>query len=191
MLMLSSKLKSFVKILTNIYRRIKYSNEIKSKGGCIYSMSDLLILGKFEIGNGVIINSRGIDIFIRSHITVCENALLHIGDFSGLSSSSIYCAKKIYIGNHVNIGVGCLIMDTDSHSLNWEYRADRSVDGIHAKIAPIIIEDYVFIGARSIICKGVRIGARSIIAAGSVVVKDIPSDEIWGGNPAKFIRKLV
>lgn len=37
---------------------------------------------------------------------------------------------------------------------------------------------------------GTIIGARSIVAAGSVVVKDIPADEIWGGNPAKFIRKI-
>ena len=42
--------------------------------------------------------------------------------------------------------------------------------------APIVIEDDVWIGARSIILKGVHIGARSIVAAGSVVTKDIPSD---------------
>lgn len=34
------------------------------------------------------------------------------------------------------------------------------------------------------------IGERSIIAAGSVVVKDVPPDEVWGGNPAKFIKKI-
>lgn len=50
--------------------------------------------------------------------------------------------------------------------------------------------DDVFIGCRSIILKGVTIGARSIIAAGSVVTKDVPADEIWGGNPAQFIKKI-
>jgi acetyltransferase-like isoleucine patch superfamily enzyme len=54
----------------------------------------------------------------------------------------------------------------------------------------VIIEDDVFIGARSVICKGVTIGARSIIAAGSVVVKDIPADCIAGGNPCKVIKYL-
>lgn len=58
------------------------------------------------------------------------------------------------------------------------------------KGAKLIIGDYVFIGTRSIICKGVTIGNHSIIAAGSVIVKDIPSDEVWGGNPARFIRKV-
>lgn len=52
------------------------------------------------------------------------------------------------------------------------------------------IEDYVFIGTRSIICKGVTIGDHSVIAAGSVVIKDVPADEVWGGNPAQFIKKL-
>ena len=48
----------------------------------------------------------------------------------------------------------------------------------------------MFIGANSIILKGVTIGERSIIGAGSVVTKNIPDDEIWAGNPAKFIRKI-
>ena len=55
---------------------------------------------------------------------------------------------------------------------------------------PIIVGDDVFVGANSIILKGVIIGARVIIGAGSVVTKNIPSDEIWAGNPAKFIRKV-
>ena len=52
------------------------------------------------------------------------------------------------------------------------------------------IEDNVFIGANCIILKGVKIGDRSIIGAGSVVTKNVPSDQIWAGNPAKFIREI-
>ena len=54
----------------------------------------------------------------------------------------------------------------------------------------VIIENDVFIGARTIINKGVCIGARTIIAAGSVVVSDIPADVIAGGNPCKVIKKI-
>ena len=36
---------------------------------------------------------------------------------------------------------------------------------------------------------GVTIGEEAIVAAGSVVIKDIPNGEIWGGNPAKPIKK--
>lgn len=46
-----------------------------------------------------------------------------------------------------------------------------------------------FIGARTIICNAVTIGENSIIGAGSVVTKDIPANEIWAGNPARFIKK--
>ena len=56
--------------------------------------------------------------------------------------------------------------------------------------SPIFIEDDVWIGAHSIILKGVTIGARSIIGAGSVVTKSIPADCVAAGNPCKVIRKL-
>ena len=61
---------------------------------------------------------------------------------------------------------------------------------MHKKCAPVVIEDNVFIGARCIILKGVTIGENSVVGAGSVVTKSIPANEIWAGNPAKFIRKI-
>ena len=54
----------------------------------------------------------------------------------------------------------------------------------------IKIEDNAFIGAKTIITKPVTIGHNSVVAAGSVVTKDIPPCEIWGGVPAKFIKKI-
>ena len=138
----------------------------------------------------IIINTIGVDIFTNSHIVVCQDAILSIGSNSGITSTVIYCAEKIEIGNYVNIGAGCLVMDTNFHSTNWMIRMDRKRDIINAKTAPVKIDDFVFIGARSIICKGVHIGEKSLVAAGSVVVKDIPAGELWGGNPAKFIKKI-
>ena len=55
---------------------------------------------------------------------------------------------------------------------------------------PVHIKENVFIGAHSIILKGVVIGENSIIGAGSVVTKSIPSNQIWAGNPAKYIRNV-
>lgn len=52
------------------------------------------------------------------------------------------------------------------------------------------IKDNAFIGAHSIILKGVTIGEKSIIGAGSVVARDVPDGEIWAGNPAKFIKNI-
>lgn len=42
-----------------------------------------------------------------------------------------------------------------------------------------------------VICNAVRIGENAIVGAGSVVTKDIPDNEIWAGNPARFIRKRI
>lgn len=55
--------------------------------------------------------------------------------------------------------------------------------------APVVIGDNVFIGMDVLILKGVTIGEGAIVAARSVVSKSIPAGEVWGGNPAKFIRK--
>ena len=51
-----------------------------------------------------------------------------------------------------------------------------------------IIEDDVWVGARTIVMPGIRLGQGSIIAAGSVVTKDVAPYSVVGGNPAKFIK---
>lgn len=45
-------------------------------------------------------------------------------------------------------------------------------------------------GAYCIILKGVTIGDNSVIGAGSVVTRDVPANEVWAGNPARFMKKL-
>ncbi len=116
--------------------------------------------------------------------------MLIIGKNSGMSNTVIQCHERIEIGHHVNIGAGCIIMDSNFHSTNWQDRLDRVKDIENHRNAPVKIGDVVFIGTRSIICKGVTIGNHAMIAAGSVVVTDVPANEVWGGNPAKFIKKL-
>lgn len=51
------------------------------------------------------------------------------------------------------------------------------------------IKKNAFIGTGTIITKPVPIGERAIVGAGSIVTKNIPDDEVWAGNPARFIRK--
>lgn len=84
-------------------------------------------------------------------------------------------------------GPGVVILDNDSHNISIDPVVRRT-----GKIAesPVVIGNNVWIGMRSIIMKGVRIGDNSIIAAGSVVTKDVPSNQLFGGNPASFLKKL-
>ena len=148
---------------------------------------------KVILGDGFIARSGvkyGIDCGNGCKIVVASNAMLQIGEYSGMTNSIIQCHEKVIIGSHVNIGAGCLIMDSNFHSTDWHDRLDRRKDIENHRNAPVIIGDVVFIGTKSIICKGVTIGDHAMIAAGSVVVKDVPANELWGGNPAKFIKKI-
>ena len=184
------KLCTLERITKRLLKRHRIAREIRRRGGYITKPANLNIEGDFIFGDSLIISSYGVDVMENSHITVCENATLTFGNNSGISSTSIYCAERIEIGDYVNIGAGCFIMDTNFHSINWRHRKDRSLDIANAKSAPVKIDDFVFVGARSIICKGVHIGEHLIISAGSVVVKDVPSNEVWGGNPAVFIKAI-
>ena len=51
------------------------------------------------------------------------------------------------------------------------------------------LEENGFIGCHTVICNSVTIGKNSIVGASSVVTKDIPDNEVWAGNPARFIKK--
>ena len=113
-----------------------------------------------------------------------------MGDHAGFTSTAINCTVGITLGNHVKIGAGCLLLDFDYHSADWRDRLNDGGDKSVIKASPIVIEDHVFIGARSIISKGVHIGEHTVIAAGSIVVSDIPANCLAGGNPCKVIKQF-
>ena len=146
--------------------------------------------GTIRIGRNVVINS-GFEANpvggIRTVFLIKgSEAVIEIDDGTGMSNVMIAAYENVYVGKNVNLGAGCKIMDTDFHPLDLNERL-RNVNIPHR---PVRIEDGVFIGTEAIILKGVTVGVESVVAAGAVVVKSIPPGEIWGGNPAKFIRKL-
>jgi acetyltransferase-like isoleucine patch superfamily enzyme len=151
--------------------------EVNKKGNC-------------TIGDGCTFNSKmfynPIGRNQRCQIVVGENAVLTIGNTVGVSSSAIICYDSITIGNNVKIGGNTVIYDSDFHSLDFLKRRTAHTDLAETK--PVIIGDDVFIGAHVTILKGVHIGPRAVVAAGSVITKDIPAEEIWGGNPGRKIR---
>ncbi len=147
----------------------------------------MVIDDNFSMHNGIAGNPIGS--YRRCTFFVNKGATLMIGKNVGISQTALICHQKISIGNHVKIGGGVCIYDTDFHSLDPQIRATKE-DLQFKKKAPVIIHDHVFIGAFSIILKGVTIGKNSIVGAGSVVTKSIPANQIWAGNPAKFIKNI-
>ena len=112
-----------------------------------------------------------------------DGSLLTIGNDVGMSGCSITACLNVTIGDRVLIGSGALITDNDAHPIHPNGRR-YAVD---FRSAPVMIGDDVFIGARSIILKGVNIGEGAVVGAGSVVAKNVPPFAIVAGNPAKIL----
>lgn len=89
---------------------------------------------------------------------------------------------RLQIGNHVDVASEVMIYNSE-HNVHAENFADES----EVTIAPVIIEDYVFIGPRAIILAGVSVKKGAVIGAGAVVTKDVEEYQIVGGVPAKVI----
>ncbi|ASU35138.1 hypothetical protein MuYL_3253 [Mucilaginibacter xinganensis] len=149
--------------------------------------SAITIGDNFQLISGRMYNSIGRN--IKSCLRADDQSKIVIGKGVGMSNVCVWAKVSIEIGDYVKIGADTIIVDSDMHSLNYLERRNQQTDAVNAKKRPVKIGNDVFIGTRSIINKGVTIGDRAIIAAGSVVTANVPADEIWGGNPAVFIRK--
>ena len=86
---------------------------------------------------------------------------------------------NVFLAPHVSISTAGHPIDKRVRNLGLEY----------AK--PVTIGDDVWIGGNVVINPGVTIGSDVVIASGSVVVKDIPSHVVAGGNPCYVIRKIT
>ena len=56
---------------------------------------------------------------------------------------------------------------------------------------PVTIGHNVWLGGPCIICPGVAIGDNSVVGAGSVVVRDVPANQVAAGNPCRVIKKIA
>jgi len=112
--------------------------------------------------------------------------------------SVIDCALSVIIENNVLISYGCTIADSDNHSIYPELRRDDLAAWMDGQrhdwscnaMAPIRICEGAWIGAHSIILKGVTVGAGSVVGMGSVVTKDVAARTVVAGNPARAIREI-
>lgn len=162
----------------------------KTSGKCYFKARQA---DSIRIGNSVILlaghRTNRVGLTNPVLLETFEGGLIEIGHHSGASAMVISSRSRVSIGEYVKMGGNVRIFDHDYHSLYFLCRRGAE-DRLHVSTKPVIIGDDVFIGTNSIILKGVTIGDRSIIGAGSVVSQNIPNDEIWAGNPARFVRRL-
>lgn len=95
---------------------------------------------------------------------VIVNALASIGDYCILNSGSIV-EHECILEDAVHIAPGAVLAGN------------------------VFVGRNTFIGANSVIKQGVSIGRNVIIGAGSTVIRDIPDNQVWAGNPAKPLKK--
>lgn len=137
----------------------------------------ILKLRADEIGNNIIINSDSI---------IIHTAKLKMGDNVSIGRRAFISAKGgLTIGNNVLIAFDCVIL-TEEHI----YGKKITIWESGFSTAPVKIGNNVLIGTKAIIMPGVSIGNNVVIGAHSVVTKNIPSNSVAAGIPAKVIKKI-
>ena len=106
-------------------------------------------------------------------LEIGENVFINDG-------SSVVSSASVTIGDDCLIGTHVMVMDCDFHRVE-----DKAWDTTGA---PIVLEERVWLGNRSIVLKGVRVGHDSVVGAGSVVTRDVPPRTVVAGVPARVVR---
>ena len=140
------------------------------------------------------------DSVIDKNAAICSKTKFYRSEIGKYSYIGRNCfVTDVSIGNFTSISSDCYIGGT-SHPLDWVSTSSvvHKWDNILKKnfarnefeiFSKTTIGNDVWIGNGAMIRAGVNIADGAVIGMGSIVTKDIGPYEIWGGNPAKFIRK--
>jgi acetyltransferase-like isoleucine patch superfamily enzyme len=101
---------------------------------------------------------------------IAADSVVTVGADCYLNGPEVAARQSVRIGERCEIG-SALIYDTDFHSLQRVPRGS-------VQSAPIVIEDDVWLAARTAVLRGVRIGARSVVGMGVVVAGSVDADTL-------------
>ena len=123
---------------------------------------------------------------IGSFVEVQKNA--QVGENCKISSHTFFCEgvtikDNVFIGHNVTF-----INDRYPKAVNQDGSKQTDNDW---EVVPTVIKEGASVGSSVTILCGVTIGKGSTIGAGSLVLSDVPDCEVWAGNPANFIKKVV
>lgn len=171
------------------FRGLSWGRGVVIKGRPII---DIQNGGQVVIGDDVTLNSRNYGYHLNMHSPVKliadrAQAKIVVGSSTRIHGSCIHAYSSVIIGDHCLIAANCQIIDGSGHDLSFDNLSHRSEPD--SRGVPIVIDDYVWLGANCIVLPGVHIGRGSVIGAGSVVTRDVPAMVVAAGNPAKVVRE--
>jgi len=145
-----------------------------------------------ELGRSVTLNSQNVSYHINMYgpVKIVANhagATISIGDETRVHGSCLHARERIVVGQRCLIAANCQIIDASGHGLCLEHPADRIRS--HGSVAPVTIEDDVWLASGVIVLPGALIGRGSVIGAGSVVRGVIPPCSVAAGNPAVVVKQ--
>ncbi len=164
---------STVKINGQFFVGGRYITNLSSSSAnvLVYKGGTLIINGRVKIGPGV-------------QIVVAKGGRLVLNNGTYITADAkIFCSSNIEIGKNCAISWGTSIIDSDFHQIDYQGKKDGKTE--------IYIGNHVWIGCNTTILKGVRVSDHTVVAAGAVVTKDLPSNILAGGNPARVIKENI
>jgi len=111
-----------------------------------------------------------------------------VGNFDVKISKGVNILSGVQISNSVKIGSGCLVYYNSVITHDCKIGKFVEISPSSVILGRVKIGEFSHIGANATILPDIRIGNNVIVGAGAVVTKDIPDNEIWLGNPARFFK---
>lgn len=128
----------------------------------------VVVLPNAVIGNNCNINAH---CFIENDVIIGNNVTVKCG---------VYLWDGIVIEDNVQIGPNVTFINDKYPKSKQPFKIQRT-----------IIKKFASVGGGATILGGITIGENSLIGSGSVVTKDVPPNEVWIGNPARFFREII
>lgn len=132
-----------------------------------YIWQNVVILPGAIIGSNCNINAH---CFIENKVVIGDNVTVKCG---------VYLWDGITVEDNVQIGPNVTFTNDKYPRAKQKFELQRT-----------LIRKNVSIGAGSVILGNITIGENAMIGAGSVVTKDVPANQLWFGNPARFVREI-
>ena len=110
-----------------------------------------------------------------------------------LIENEVVVGNRVTVKSGVQLWDGITLEDDVFVGANVTFTNDRYPRSRNEKweMEKTVVRRGASIGAGSVVLCGIEIGEYSMIGAGSVVTKNVPAGELWVGNPARFVRKVV